>query len=67
MMYTHGYVHVCSCGDVHPVHWNTDAGIDGAYVVNCPCKGRFVLSGCKGEQPGNSKELNEEKLFSVLA
>jgi len=67
MKFTHFYIHICGCGDAHPVRWNSNAGIDGAYIANCPERGLITLSGCKGERPGGTRELSEAKHCNALA
>jgi len=33
-----------ACGALHPVHFDSYAGIDGDYVTDCPVDGRLELS-----------------------
>lgn len=37
-----------ACGDLHPVHFDGYAGIDGDDVCDCPVAGRLELSGIDG-------------------
>jgi hypothetical protein len=33
-----------ACGDLHPIHFDGYAGIDGAHVFDCPVAGRLEIS-----------------------